>query len=128
MKINISMISNLPIYEQIKNQIREQILSGELATETQLPSIRALARELKVGVITTKRVYEDLGKEGILISHAGKGYYVADLDRDYVRNSHLKLLREQLSDIKTYAQAAGFGKEELKEVIDSLFEEDNKII
>ncbi|RDU23575.1 GntR family transcriptional regulator [Anaerosacchariphilus polymeriproducens] len=121
MKINISVVSNLPIYEQIKNQIREQVLSGKLESKSQLPSIRALARELKVGVITTKRAYEDLSMEGILVSKAGKGYFVADLDYEFVKKNHLKLIKEQIMDIKNYAQEAGILKDEVLDILNSVF-------
>lgn len=121
MNIVISIVSETPIYEQIKNQIREKVLSGELAPGTMLPSIRSMARELKVGVITTKRAYEDLCEEGVLISQPGKGVFVAKLDYDSVRNKHMELIKEQLSDIKTYADGVGIGREEIDKILDELY-------
>ncbi len=121
MRINISPVSKLPIYEQIENQIREQILSGELKPNTQLPSIRELARELKVGVITSKRAYDDLCEEGMLISRQGKGVFVAELDCESIQETQKKLLLEQLCDIKNYADSIGISKDELAEMIKGLY-------
>ncbi|NLD48902.1 MAG: GntR family transcriptional regulator, partial [Clostridiaceae bacterium] len=97
------------------------ILSGELASGTMLPSIRSMARELKVGVITTKRAYEDLCEEGVLISQPGKGIFVAKLDYDSVRKKHLELIRDQISDIKTYADSVGVSREEIDKILDELY-------
>lgn len=121
MRINISPVSKFPIYEQIENQIREQILTGQLTQGTQLPSIRELARELKVGVITAKRAYDDLCEEDMLISRPGKGVFVADLDIKMVQETHRTLLMEQLTDIKNYADSIGIGKEELTELLNRLY-------
>jgi len=123
MNIIISIVSETPIYEQIKNQIREKVLSGELASGTMLPSIRSMARELKVGVITTKRAYDDLCEEGVLVSQPGKGVFVAKLDYDCVRKKHIELLREQLSDIKTYADSVDIRKDEIYKIFDELWHE-----
>lgn len=121
MNIIISIVSETPIYEQIKNQIREKVLSGELAPGTMLTSMRSMARELKVGVITTKRAYDDLCEEGILISQPGKGVFVANLDYKVVRKKHLDLLKEQLSDVKTYADGADISREEIDKILDDLY-------
>lgn len=117
MKLAISPISQVPIYEQIKNQIKEEILNGTLAAGTQLPSIRALARELKVGVITVKRAYDDLCEEEILISRAGVGIFAAEFDAQKLKGIYRGLLTEQLMDIKRYAQSIGVGKSELIELL-----------
>ena len=77
MKIIIKNKSELPIYEQIEQQMKAQILEGKVSEDEQLPSIRQLARDLKISVITTTRVYNDLAEEGFIISVAGKGYFVA---------------------------------------------------
>jgi GntR family transcriptional regulator len=120
MNIKISAVSQIPIYEQIENQIREEILCGKLLPDTQLPSIRALARELKVGVITSKRAYDDLCEEGMLISRAGIGVFVAQIDREMVQNTHIKMLKEQLTDLKDYAESIGVEKEELINLLKSI--------
>lgn len=117
MRIKISPVSQLPIYEQIENQIREEVLEGRLLPGTQLPSIRALARELKVGVITSKRAYDDLCEEGMLISRAGIGVFVAQLDYKKIQEKHRELLIEQLADVKNYADSIGVGEEELTKLL-----------
>lgn len=121
MRINISPVSKIPIYEQIENQIREQILRDELKPGTQLPSIRELARELKVGVITSKRAYDDLCEEGMLISRQGKGVFVAELDCESIQETQKKLLMEQLEDIKNYGDRIGIGQDELVEMLKELY-------
>ncbi|MBR4223992.1 MAG: GntR family transcriptional regulator [Oscillospiraceae bacterium] len=91
MIITIKNRSDLPIYEQIKEQIREQILNGSVSEDEQLPSIRTLARDLKISVITTTRAYNDLMDEGFIISVAGKGYFAAPRNNDLL---HERLLYE----------------------------------
>ena len=124
MNIIVSSVSQLPIYEQIEGQIRDEILNKELQAGTQLPSIRVLARELQIGVITAKRAYDDLCAEGILVSHQGKGVFVAELDYTQVRNAHIEQLREQLVYIKKYADGAGISQEEIVEVMKQIYEEE----
>jgi GntR family transcriptional regulator len=121
LKIIISSVAKKPIYEQIKDQIREYILSGELAKESQLPSIRLLARELKVGIITIKRVYDDLCKEEILVSRPGKGVFVGSLDFVQIKKINIELVKEQLRDIKEYADSVGINKDDIDEILNSLY-------
>ncbi|MBR5474118.1 MAG: GntR family transcriptional regulator [Lachnospiraceae bacterium] len=123
MKLVISAVSKLPIYEQMENQIREQVLSGELAPGTMLPSIRALARECQVGVITSKRAYEDLCAEGILVSHPGKGVFVAEINPDYAKQKRMEQLKEQLSDVWEFAKGAGITAEEVVQMLNKLIKE-----
>lgn len=125
MNIVISTVSQSPVYEQIKSQIREQVLLGELASETMLPSIRALARELKVGVITVKRAYDDLCIEGVLFSKPGKGVYVSELNSEYIKETHLGIIKDQLRDIKRYANEAQIGLNEIIELLKQVYREDN---
>ena len=94
MKILISNANNQPIYEQIYTQIRNQILSGELAPGQGLPSIRALAKDLRVSVITTKRAYEELEREGFLTTVPGKGCFVAPRNLELMREEHRKKVEE----------------------------------
>lgn len=128
MKLVISAVSKLPIYEQMENQIREQILSGELATGTMLPSIRALARECQVGVITSKRAYEDLCAEGFLVSRPGKGVFVAEINAGYAKQVRMVQLKEQLADVLEFAQNAGITAEEVEAVFRELKEEGKREI
>ncbi|AJY74235.1 GntR family transcriptional regulator [Paenibacillus beijingensis] len=91
--------SDLPIYQQIKHQIIEQILKGQLLEGEQLPSIRKLAQELKISVITTKRAYEELEREGYIDSVLGKGSFVSLSDKQMLRQRQLETVRKQLKEI-----------------------------
>lgn len=117
MRIQISPLSQIPIYEQIKEQIREQVLSSEIASGVQLPSIRLLARELKVGIITIKRAYDDLCVEGILISKQGKGVFVAEIDKEQAKQIQLSILHEQLVEIVQNAQISSISIDEIIKII-----------
>lgn len=121
MQLQISSISQLPIYEQIKMQIREQILDGSLTPGTQLPSIRMLAKELKIGVITSKRAYEDLCQEGFLVSQPGRGVYVAKIQTDFARQVHLNLLRERFAELAEFAKSSAISYEEAQAVFIETF-------
>ena len=94
MEILISNASGLPIYEQITTQIKQKILSGELAAGEALPSIRALAKDLRISVITTKRAYDELEREGLVCTVAGKGCFVADVSGEELCEM-LRALREE---------------------------------
>ncbi|NLY68140.1 MAG: GntR family transcriptional regulator, partial [Tissierellia bacterium] len=99
MRIIISNSSNEPIYEQISKQIKAQILKGELKEGDLLPSIRGLARDLQISVITTKRAYEELEKEGFIETVQGKGSYVAGQNKELMREKKLNIIEEKLSRI-----------------------------
>ena len=90
MNIIISNSSGRPIYEQITSQLKQLILTGELNPHDMLPSMRLLAKELRISVITTKRAYEDLEKDGFIYTVVGKGSFVADTNRELLREEHLK--------------------------------------
>ena len=107
MHISISYQSGQPIYEQIKSQILAQIFSGELKSGTMLPSIRMLAKELQIGIITAKRAYDDLCAEGFLYSAQGKGIFIAEVHTQKAHNYKLLKLREKLSDAKDFARQNG---------------------
>ena len=113
MKITIKNKSELPIYEQIKEQMRTQILSGDVAENEQLPSIRQLARDLKISVITTTRAYKDLADEGFIISVAGKGYFVAPRDNDLMRERMLYEMEDGLQKAVTNGRNAGLTDDEI---------------
>lgn len=117
MNLNISMVSQIPIYEQIENQIREMILSGELSTGECLPSIRFMAKELRVGIVTVKRAYEDLCNEELLVSMPGKGVYVSKIDSKKVKNAHREIIKEQIKDIISYAKSVDISSEEIIQMI-----------
>lgn len=117
MKILISNANNQPIYEQIYTQIRNQILSGELAPGQGLPSIRALAKDLRVSVITTKRAYEELEKGGYVYTVPAKGSYVAQQSTQLVREAYLTQIEEHIQEILSLAAACGLGEEGLVEML-----------
>lgn len=122
MYINISYQSGEPIYEQIKTQIRAQILRGDLPEEGMLPSIRTLARELKIGIVTAKRAYDDLCTEGFLYTVQGKGVFVAPFDREKAECYALREIEEKLKDIVTYAGQNSVDNEKIKQLIKDFLE------
>src|SRR5690625_2293203 len=97
--IIISNTSDQPIYVQIKNQIKEQILLGELKEKTALPSIRKLAKELQISVITTKKAYEELEKEGFIETFPSKGSFVAAQNQELLKEKQLKVIEERLLQV-----------------------------
>lgn len=123
MNIKIQSKSSVPIYEQIKGQIKEQIMAKELTEGDQLPSIRSLARDLAISVITTKRAYEELEKEGLIYSVAGKGFYVDSPDTNYLAEKRVQGLEEQLETVLQHCKEAGLDREEVKDMVDILWEE-----
>ncbi|MBQ7776827.1 MAG: GntR family transcriptional regulator [Lachnospiraceae bacterium] len=121
MKIIIQPQGTLAIYEQIVNQLKSAIVTGELKAGEALPSIRALAGDLGVSVITTKRAYEELEKEALIRSVAGKGFYVCEYNTGYLMEKQLMMLEKRLAEVITEAKQAGLSKEEIKEMVDALF-------
>ncbi len=120
--INVSLQAG-PIYEQIEYQIRAQIFSGELKAGEMLPSIRMLARELRIGIITAKRAYDDLVAEGFLYAVPGKGVYVAQRKEDDLENSKLARLKEQLGATRRFAEENGISSEQLTRIFREVMEE-----
>lgn len=121
MKIVIQPQGTLAIYEQIVNQLKNAIVTGQLSAGEALPSIRALAGDLNVSVITTKRAYEDLEKEGLIRSVPGKGFYVCEYNTDYLMEKQLVMLEKRLAEVITDAKQAGLSCEDIKEMIDALY-------
>lgn len=121
MRIIIQPQGTLAIYEQIVNQLKNAIVTGELKEGEALPSIRGLAGELNVSVITTKRAYEELEKEGLIRSVAGKGFYVCEYNTDYLKEKQLMMLEKRLAEIITEAKQAGLGCNQLVEMVEALF-------
>ena len=124
MNIIISNASDKPIYDQIYHQIKTAILSGELSPGQALPSIRALAKDLRVSVITTKRAYEELEKSGYLHTVPGKGCYVAEKNTQLVREGYLTQIEEHMSAILTLAPACGLSLEDLTQMLRLLSEDE----
>lgn len=110
-----------PIYEQIADQIKGQILDGSLAAGTALPSIRLLARDLRISVITTKRAYEELEREGLIQTVPGKGSFVAPQNRELLREAQLRRVETALNQAITEARRGGLTLAELREMLDLLY-------
>ena len=121
LNILISTLSQTPIYEQIQNQIKQMVLSGKLKTDDQLPSIRLMAKDLKVGIITVKRAYEELGKEGIVVNLQGRGCFVVEIDRNKLKAIHLNILREKLLEIKEFADTTDISLGEMLKVLNEIY-------
>lgn len=120
MNIIIKNNSNQPIYEQIYNQIKELILSGTLGEGEMLPSIRGLAKDLRISVITTKRAYDELEREGFVDVVAGKGCFVASTNRELIREENLKKIESHIQAIRQLAKSCGITREELLEMFMAL--------
>lgn len=126
MEIIISNSSGVPIYEQIEEQIKSQIMIGELQEGEALPSMRVLAKELKISIITTKRAYEDLERDGFIESVTGKGSFVKGINREMVRENVLFTIQELLENAVDKAILGQISKEELQEIIELLYDEKQK--
>ena len=124
MELIIRNNADRPIYDQIASQIKEQIISGALQGGQALPSIRMLAKDLRVSVITTKRAYDELEAAGFITTVAGKGCFVAEKDLELIREQHLRELEEHLLAAKDLAKSCGVSREELKTMLSILLEED----
>ncbi|MFF2157909.1 GntR family transcriptional regulator [Paenibacillus chitinolyticus] len=127
MNIILSQSSGEPIYEQIRQQIQRQILQGELLPGEGLPSIRQLAKDLQISVITTKRAYEELEKEGLIDSVVGKGSFVSGLNREYIREQQLKQFEAKLAEAVREARQLGITVVETIETVKALYEEEEEI-
>ncbi len=117
MDIIVSNSSALPIYQQISDQIKRQILSGKLEDEEVLPSIRVLARELQISVITIKKAYEELEREGLIESVRGKGFFVAAKNKELVREKKMSLIEEKLANVIEECRLLGIGEDEIIEMV-----------
>lgn len=122
MHIVISNSSALPIYEQIKEQIKAQILSGELCEDEMLPSLRQLAKDLKISVLTTTRAYNELDEEGYITSRQGKGFFVMPSGSDLLREQLIKEVESNLNQAILAAQRASMTEEELQKLLKLLLE------
>ena len=123
MKIIIRKQGTLAIYEQIVNQLKNAIVSDELHSGETLPSIRSLAKDLQVSVITTKRAYEELEKEGLIRSVAGKGFYVCEYNTDYLREKQLMMIEERFEEIIEDCKKAGLTVKDVVEMVETLYKE-----
>ena len=125
MNIIISNISGVPIYEQIEEQIKTQIMSGALSAGELLPSMRVLAKELRISIITTKRAYEDLERGGYISTVQGKGCYVNAVNEDLVRENMLFAIQELFESAVDKAAIGRISLDELTETLKIIYREKN---
>jgi GntR family transcriptional regulator len=123
MDIIISNASGVPIYEQIEEQIKSQIMTGELSAGDALPSMRVLAKELRISVITTKRAYEDLERDGFIESVVGKGSFVKGVNAEIMRENTLYAIEELLDKAADRAVMGKVSLEEMQEMLRLIYEE-----
>lgn len=123
MMIKLSNATNQPIYEQITEQLKQAILSGVLVAGDALPSIRALAKELKISVMTTKRAYADLERDGFIETVAGKGSFVSQRNQDFLREELIKQIEGHFSKAVSIAKTANIQSDELFDLLKLLLEE-----
>lgn len=123
MNILIDNKSGTPIYDQIYSQIKSQIISGELKQDEMLPSIRGLAKDLRISFITTKRAYEELEKEGFIYTLPAKGCYVAPKNLELLREENLKKIEEHIDEIVRLAASCNLTKQDIIEMINFSLEE-----
>ena len=124
MEIIISNSSGVPIYEQIKEQIKIKIVSNELKAGELLPSIRTLAKDLRCSVITTKNAYEELVNDGYINNVPSKGFYVSKINPDMIREEQLQKIEDLLDTAVNIAKINNISKETLNEILDIIFEEE----
>lgn len=124
MDIIISNSSDKPLYEQIVSQIKGMILKGELREGDALPSMRLLAKELRISVITTKRAYEELEREGFIVTATGRGSFVAGHNSELIREEQLRQVQEKLQKAVEIARSSAVSLEELTELLRMLYREE----
>ncbi len=124
MELIIRSGGDAPIYEQITRQIKAKILQGELQAGDALPSMRALAADLRISVITTKRAYEELERDGFLVTVPGKGCFVAPQDPTLAREDAMRRMEEHLAEAVTIGKVAGLTLEEMIQVLEILYTEE----
>ena len=126
MQLMIRNNTAAPIYQQIYQQIKEQIINGTLEEDTMLPSIRSLAKELRISIITTKRAYEELERDGFVETVQGRGTYVAHQNAQLIREEQLRRAEEKLMEAVEIAKCAGITQQELMESLKELYGGDDR--
>lgn len=124
MELFISNNSDKPLYEQITSQVKGMILSGVLKEGDALPSMRLLAKDLRISVITTKRAYEELERDGFLVSVAGKGSFVASKNMELIKEEHYRQVEEYLAKVVQLAKLSSIDLTQLQEILTLLYEEE----
>ena len=123
MHIIVNNSSMKPIYEQIIDQIKSAIMSGELAEDTELPSVRSLSKELKISALTVKKAYDFLGEEGFTVTVHGKGTYVAPMNREMLKEENQKMLEDDLQSAVDKARKSGLTDTEIRDTFEIIMEE-----
>lgn len=126
MKILINNKSGQPIYDQIYTQLKDQIIYGEIKEDESLPSIRSLAKDLRISVITTKRAYEELERDGYIYTVAGKGSFAAKKNDSLIREEYLRKIEEHLLEIQRLAAVIRLDDQELDQMIETIREVKNE--
>ena len=125
MEIILSNVSSKPIYEQITSQIKAMIMNGELKAGDAMPSMRKLAKELHVSVITTQRAYDDLQKDGFIVTVPAKGTFVSTQNQDFIREENRRRIEQLLTDAVELAKENGIELEELRTTVEVLYQEED---
>lgn len=125
MDIILTNAGGQPIYDQIVSQVKAQILSGKLKEGDALPSLRALAKDLRISVITTKRAYEELEREGFIVSLTGKGSFVAGANTELIREEHLRRLEDHLREAISLSHLCGLDLDGLTSILSMLYKEED---
>ena len=125
MDIILTNAGGQPIYDQIVSQVKAQILSGKLKEGDALPSLRALAKDLRISVITTKRAYEELEREGFIVSLTGKGSFVAGANTEIIREEHLRRLEDHLREAVSLSHLCGLDLDGLTSILSMLYKEED---
>jgi GntR family transcriptional regulator len=125
MNLFIDNKSGIPIYKQVYDQIRSEIVNGDLKPDDSLPSIRNLAKDLRISVITTKRAYEELEKEGFIYTVAGKGCFVAEMNMDWIRENTLREIEGHMMDIMFLSSRIQCTKDEILEMWNTIWEDES---
>ena len=124
MEIILSSVSDRPIYEQITSQIKEMIMKGELKPGEAMPSMRKLAKDLHVSVITTQRAYDDLAKDGFIVTVPAKGTFISAGNQDFIREENLRRVEKLLSDAARLGRENGLSLEELEKTLELVYTEE----
>lgn len=127
MRVVLSNSAGVPLYQQIKEQLGTAILTGELTEGSALPSVRTLARDLRISVITTTRAYTELAAEGFIATVPGKGAYVLPLDSDLVREQVLRQVEDALQTALDAARRAGLRRDDLIRILDGLIQAEQEV-
>lgn len=125
MDIILTNAGGQPIYDQIVSQVKAQILSGKLKEGDAMPSLRALAKDLRISVITTKRAYEELEREGFIVSLTGKGSFVAGANTELIREEHLRRLEDHLREAVSLSHLCGLDLDGLTSILSMLYKEED---